>query len=86
MVDKPAKPKILPKLTVDARGLNCPMPLLKAKQALNKVDSKEVIELLADDPASMKDMKRFAELSVHVLLLAQTEQDFYRYHLQKQQA
>lgn len=84
MVDKPINSKFFPVVTVDARGLACPMPLLKAKQALNAVKTEEVIELLADDPASMNDMKRFAELSVHRLLLAEPEAEFYRYHLQKQ--
>lgn len=86
MVDKPDTQAMQPKITVDACGLCCPMPLLKAKQALNQVDKNEVIELLADDPASMKDMTRFAQLSVHVLLLAEQEQEqgVYRYHLQKQ--
>ena len=69
--------------TVDARGLDCPLPLLKAKQALNAVDSGEQIEVLATDQGSWRDIKVFAEQSGHLLLDAQSDDGTYRYRLQK---
>lgn len=71
------------KISVDARGLSCPMPLLKAKQALNRVEIGDVIEVLATDAASLRDMKVYARMSVHILILAVEEQGVYRFQLEK---
>ena len=45
---------------VDARGLNCPLPILRAKKALNDMTSGEVLRVLATDPGSVKDFQAFA--------------------------
>lgn len=68
---------------VDAQGLNCPMPLLKAKQALNAVNSGEQIEVIATDQGSWRDIKAFAEQSGHLLVEAVENNGVYRYCLQK---
>jgi TusA-related sulfurtransferase len=68
---------------VDARGLNCPLPLLKAKQALNAVNSGERIEIVATDQGSWRDIRAFAEQSGHLLVEAEDESSVYRYCLQK---
>jgi tRNA 2-thiouridine synthesizing protein A len=68
---------------VDARGLACPLPLLKAKQALNKLQSGETLKVLATDVGSVRDFRTFAQLSGN-LLLESTEQDgCYVYVLEK---
>jgi tRNA 2-thiouridine synthesizing protein A len=68
---------------VDARGLACPLPLLKAKQALNKLQSGERLKVLATDVGSVRDFRTFAQLSGN-LLLESTEQDgCYFYILEK---
>lgn len=59
-------------LEVDARGLNCPLPLLKAKQALRHMTAGQQLRVLATDRGSLRDFKAFTELSGH-LLLEQTE-------------
>lgn len=69
--------------TVDATGLNCPMPLLKAKQGLNALSSGECLEVIATDPGSVRDFKVFAELSGNELLLSEHEGERYRYILKK---
>lgn len=69
--------------TVDASGLNCPMPLLKAKQGLKALASGECLEVIATDPGSVRDFKVFAELSGNELLLSQQENERYRYILKK---
>lgn len=53
---------------IDATGLNCPMPLLKAKQALNKLEIGMQLKVLATDPGSDRDFRLFAEQSGHRLL------------------
>jgi tRNA 2-thiouridine synthesizing protein A len=45
---------------VDARGLNCPLPILKAKKALAEMASGELLKVVATDPGSMRDFQAFA--------------------------
>jgi tRNA 2-thiouridine synthesizing protein A len=49
-----------PDRLVDARGLNCPLPILRTKKALNEMKSGEVIRITATDPASVRDFQAFA--------------------------
>lgn len=68
---------------VDAKGLICPMPLLKAKKALNAMVSTEILLVQATDPGSMRDFEVFAKQSGHSLLEARQEGAMYTYRLQK---
>tara|TARA_R110002167_G_scaffold155402_1_gene349831 strand:+ start:603 stop:842 length:240 start_codon:yes stop_codon:yes gene_type:complete len=52
---------------VDATGETCPMPLLRAKQQLNKMKAGECVKVLASDAASVRDFASFISLSGHVL-------------------
>jgi len=45
---------------LDARGLNCPLPILKAKKALATMNSGEMLRVIATDPGSMRDFQAFA--------------------------
>ena len=45
---------------VDARGLNCPLPILRTKKMLNDMKSGELVQILATDPASVRDFQAFA--------------------------
>ena len=53
---------------LDACGLACPLPLLKAKQALNRLKPGQVLEVRATDAGSVRDFKAYADLSAHELL------------------
>ena len=53
---------------VDARGLNCPLPILRTKKALNGMTSGQVLRILATDPASVRDFEAFARQTGHQLL------------------
>ncbi len=53
---------------VDATGLACPMPLLKAKRALNAMQVGQRLRVLATDQGSVRDFRVFAEQSGHLLL------------------
>ncbi len=46
---------------VDARGLNCPLPILKAKKALADMESGQLLKVLATDTGSLRDFKAFAK-------------------------
>ena len=69
--------------TLDARGLTCPMPLLKAKLALNDMEGGQVLLVSATDAGSQRDFERFAELSGHKLLKAEVLGDEFHYWLCK---
>ena len=65
---------------LDATGLLCPMPLLKAKRALNAMSVGQQLRVLATDQGSVRDFQVFAEQSGHQLL-ASTERDGVYIHL-----
>ncbi len=46
---------------LDARGLNCPLPILRAKKALTEMSSGQVLRILATDPGSVKDFQAFSK-------------------------
>jgi tRNA 2-thiouridine synthesizing protein A len=45
---------------LDTRGLNCPLPILKAKKALAEMNSGDMLKVIATDPGSMRDFQAFA--------------------------
>lgn len=71
--------------TLDVKGLNCPMPLLKAKRTLNGMQDGESLRVFATDPGSMKDFTVFAKQAGHDLLEAFEEEGVYHYLLIKRQ-
>ena len=75
---------MVPVTEVDARGLDCPMPLLKAKRALNAMNTGEQLRVLATDSGSQRDFRVFAEQSGHLLLDSAVEAGVYIYLLEKQ--
>ncbi|SHE58535.1 tRNA 2-thiouridine synthesizing protein A [Modicisalibacter ilicicola DSM 19980] len=69
---------------LDARGLHCPLPLLKAKQALARLDTGAVLYVMATDPGSWKDFETFVGQSNDVELVSREEaEDEYRYWIRK---
>ena len=65
---------------LDARGLNCPLPILRAKKALNDKQSGQVLKILATDPGSVKDFQAFSKQTGNELLshaAAQKEFTFF---------
>lgn len=53
---------------LDARGLNCPLPILRAKKALNGMNSGQILHILATDPGAVKDFQAFAKQTGNQLL------------------
>lgn len=69
---------------LDATGLDCPMPLLKAKRALNAMHSGEQLRVQATDQGSVRDFRVFAEQSGHKLLSsAESAEGVYTYLIEK---
>ncbi len=61
---------------VDARGLNCPMPLLKMKQALNSAKTGEILFVRVTDPASVRDFNSFIEMTQHQLIYESKDEQY----------
>lgn len=70
-------------IEVDASGLSCPLPLLKAKQALNAMQPGEQLRVIATDQGSWRDFQVFTELSGHPLVERQQANGTYTYLIQK---
>ena len=68
---------------LDASGLNCPLPLLKAKMQLNQLARGAVLKVIAADAGSQRDFRTFAKLSGNLLLQETADAGVYRYWLQK---
>lgn len=64
---------------LDAKGLNCPLPILKAKKALKDVPTGEVLEILATDPGAVADFEAFCRQTGNELLETSTEGDVYKF-------
>lgn len=56
-----------PRKTVDARGLSCPMPVLRTQRAIREVEPGELIEVIATDPGSLRDIPAWVKATGHEL-------------------
>ena len=74
---------IKPDMTLDAKGLRCPMPLLKTKKAIDKIESGQIIEILGTDPGSANDYPGWCERAGHDYLGAKEDSDFIRFFIKK---
>ena len=70
-------------IELDTMGLQCPMPLLKAKRALNAMDTGQRLRVLATDQGSVRDFQVFAEQSGHSLLSSEEKEGVYIHLLEK---
>ena len=68
---------------LDARGLNCPLPILRTKKALNDMISGNVLKVLATDPASVKDFQAFARQTGNALIEHSEADGVFRFYLQR---
>ncbi|MBW1730202.1 MAG: sulfurtransferase TusA family protein [Deltaproteobacteria bacterium] len=73
---------ITPDETLDCRGLSCPMPILKAKKAVGKMKSGQILEILGTDPGTKNDLPAFAQKTGHEYLGEKEDQGFTRFYIQ----
>ncbi len=69
---------------IDARGLNCPLPILKIKKALAAVSDGDVVSLLATDPGSVKDVQAFCKQTGNELLSSDESEGAFQFLVRKQ--
>ena len=68
---------------VDARGLNCPLPILKAKKALADMQTGETLRVVATDPGSMRDFQAFARQTGNELVEQKAQGDEFVHVLRR---
>ncbi len=70
-------------LEVDARNLNCPLPILRCKKALNTLSPEQVLKIMATDPGSKKDFDAFCRQTGHSLLALQETEGVFTFFIRK---
>jgi tRNA 2-thiouridine synthesizing protein A len=68
---------------LDARGLNCPLPILRTKKALTDMGSGQVLKIMATDPGAVKDFQAFCKQTGNALLSSDTLGDEFVFFMQK---
>ncbi|MEW8027406.1 MAG: sulfurtransferase TusA family protein [Candidatus Thiodiazotropha sp.] len=69
--------------TLDARGLNCPLPILKTKKAIATLSSGDILEVTATDPGSVKDLDSFCSQTGHVMVSSEQLEDAFFFRIRK---
>jgi len=68
---------------IDTSGLNCPLPILKAKKALTELQSGQTLRVIATDPGSWRDFEAFARQTGNTLLSQEKTDAHFAYVLQR---
>ena len=68
---------------LDARGLNCPLPILKTKKALNDMTSGQVLKIAATDPGSVQDFDAFCKQTGNSLLASNETEKVFSFYIKK---
>jgi len=68
---------------LDARGLLCPLPILKTRFKIDTLAPGEVLKVMSTDPGSVRDMEAFARQTGHRLLHATADDDTFVFYFQK---
>ena len=68
---------------LDASGLNCPLPILRAKKSLAKLDAGKVLHIIATDPGSVKDFEAFAKQTGNELMESKEEGGKFHFLIKK---
>lgn len=68
---------------LDAKGLSCPLPVLRARKAMKEVPAGEVLEVLATDPGAVEDFKSFCEVTGHELVGSDERDGVFSFRIRK---
>lgn len=69
--------------TLNAEGLNCPLPILKAKKALKSVPPGEILEISSTDPGSVADFAAFCNQTGNELMSSSSEGNIYKFEIKR---
>ena len=68
---------------LDTKGLNCPLPVLKARRAMKELAPGDILEVEATDPGSVKDFNHFCETTGHELLTTREDGEVFVFEIKK---
>ena len=68
---------------LDTKGLNCPLPILKARKAINGLTAGDILQVLATDPGAVKDFQAFCRATGHELLESGEDAGVYSFLIKK---
>lgn len=68
---------------LDARGLNCPLPILRTKKSLTDMTSGQVLKIVATDPGAVKDFQAFSKQTGNELLSSATQEAEFVFYMKK---
>ena len=68
---------------LDARGLNCPLPILRCKKALAEISNGQILKAMATDPGSVKDFQAFCKQTGHELLSLEQNESLFTFYIRK---
>lgn len=68
---------------LDARGLNCPLPILKIKKVINRAEAGDVVRMISTDLGSLKDMEAFCKQTGNMLLSSQSDGGEHTFYVRK---
>ncbi len=74
---------VSPAATLDAKGLSCPMPVVKARLEIEKLGAGDVLQVIATDPGSVSDFDNWTKMSGHELLESNEDAGVYTYLIRK---
>ena len=73
----------MPDQMLDTKGLNCPLPILKAKKAISQMETGQILEVHSTDPGSVMDFEALCRQTGHQLLESNQENGIYVFLLKK---
>lgn len=68
---------------LDARGLSCPLPILRAKKAINGLEAGQTLKIIATDPGSVKDFEAFCKQTGNELISSEADSDEFTFYIKK---
>ncbi|MNL79960.1 Sulfurtransferase TusA [compost metagenome] len=72
-------------IVVDTKGMACPMPIVKAKKALDGLEPGQVMEVHSTDKGSVNDFQAWVKQTKHVLLKSEEENGTFKFYVKKEQ-
>lgn len=69
--------------TLDARNLNCPLPILRTKKALNGMQEGDLLDIQVTDPGSVKDFESFCQQTGNILVSSESTSDEFSFVIKK---
>jgi tRNA 2-thiouridine synthesizing protein A len=72
-----------PHATLDARGLTCPLPILRTRKQLASLEKGQLLEMHSTDPGSLKDMESFCQQTGHELMQSRSNGDEFHFLIRK---